>query len=348
LPNEENSKDLFLSCLALYEYDRRGLMDASHSSWVGQVREILKKLMTQKAKALCDRNLGFECAEDFPGYLYYTFDNVKVFFPWLIVDDLPSKEILNYLIKVAIQIKACSLSFTCLSGSALYFNSLRSISDIDFLEYEFNPELDPRNIKSPNEFAVLKQKDSYVEYITETPFYGTVEVTNLIVSIDSSQLGLGASKNSSPYQEAPLTHTPRELYDPIAIGKYIQFLAEKTISYLHNHPAKAAKRLLPLSRIIEDRKIAGSILNAFDSKAVQDALRVKQKIDLIRKIKSRTEEQITRFVALAQKDILTIREGKSDSISLTDAETELLKSLNAAIKHIALVNYEKLRVFSGA
>ena len=347
LPKEESSKDLFLTCLALYQQERRGLI-SSHSAWVKEVRDILRNLLMLKAKALRDRNLGLECSDEFPGYLYYAYENIKVFFPWLIVDDLPSKEILNYLIKIAIQIKACSLSFTCLSGSALYFNSLRSISDIDFLEYELNPELDPPNFRSPAGFALLKRKDSYSEYVTETPFYGTVEVTNMIVGIDTTKLGLAASLKSSPYQEAPLTHTPRELYDPVALGSYISFLAGKTISYLHNQPAKAAKRLLPLSRIIEDRKIADSILNAFDSKEVQDALRVRQKIELFHKIKNRTEEPLRRFAALALNDISAIRKNKSTATKLADEESELVTSLASAVKHIAIVNYDKLKALSVA
>ena len=122
----------------------------------------------------------------------------------------------------------------------------------------------------------------------------------------------------------------------------------QTISYLHNHPVKAAKRLLPLSRIIEDRKIGDSLLNAFDSKAVQDALRVKQKIELFHKIRSRKEEPLRRFAALAQEDIAMIRNRGSATTLLSDKENGLVNSVAAAVKHISIVNYEKLRVFSRA
>ena len=184
----------------------------SDSAWVKQIRNILKELLTLKAKALQYRKLEFGCSDEFPGYLYYTYENIRVFFPWLIVDDLPTKEILNYLIKIAIQIKACSLSFTCLSGSALYFNSLRSISDIDFLEYEINPEIDPPQFKTPKEFAVLKKSGTYTEYVTTTPFYGAVEVTNKIVGLNTTEVGLGGVGQKQPLSgSAADVHTARAI-----------------------------------------------------------------------------------------------------------------------------------------
>lgn len=341
----DDATEIFRHCVVLYEAHRRGLISAD-SAPVDSLRSDLKEVVAVKARARAAANNLLEVASEFPGYLIYNHSNVRIFFPWLIVDDLPPKEILDYLIRLATKIKACSMSFTCLSGSTLYFNSLRSISDIDFLEYEVNPELDPPRDRASVDLAVVKRRPNYIEYVTETPFYGAVEVTNKLVEIDTKKTGLAAAPESSAFQEAPLVGTPRELYDPIALGEYIRYLARDTLTFFDKRPAKIAKRLLPLSRIIEDRKISESILNAFDNSSVQGALRVKQKLDLISKLRTRKEEPLERIKGIAQQDIEIIRNTKGTPLVLSEQEDIMVTSLTQAIKHVVLVNYEKLEALS--
>lgn len=73
---------------------------------------------------------------------------------------------------------------------------------------------------------------------------------------------------------------------------------------------------------------------------------MKQKIELYHKVKNRKEEPLRQFAALAQRDISGIRKSKSAAATLADEESKLVTSLGAAIKHIAIVNYDKLKAFS--
>ena|SRR5690242_6060122 len=123
MSRDELSRDLSLNCLTIFQLSQRGLMNPN-SAWVEKVRMFLRELLIFKSEAICERVAGFQCSEAHPGYLYYTYNNVRVYFPWLIMDDIPEQDILNYLIATGVKIKASSISFTCLSGSALYFNSL--------------------------------------------------------------------------------------------------------------------------------------------------------------------------------------------------------------------------------
>jgi hypothetical protein len=247
--------------------------------------------------------------------------------------------VLDYLIKLAIKIKACSISFMCLSGSALFFKSLKSISDLDFLEYEANAELDPQVINESTELALLAQAKNYLQYIVATPFYGPVEATNKIVRLDTSKSGYGASERSHPYQEVPIMAMPRELDDPISLGGYIRFLVDANLSRrAMQRPAKAAKRLLPLSRILEDRELAHAILGAFDGQELQKALRVKQKVDLLAKIGARAEDHWGKFTALVHQDICDHRADGSQVDELTENESKHLTDLAESMRTI-LKNY---------
>ena len=335
------SGGLFQTCVYFYKLRERGLLDESYSPWLDQISATLKKILTTKARALAAQNPTLRHSPDHPGYVYLTADNIRVYIPWLIVEDLPSPDILSYLIGIASQIKSCTLSSICLSGSTLYFGSLRSISDIDFLEYDQGSTGSPAAIKRPDGFGVIVEVGDYVEYVVDTPFFGVVAASNKIASINNSTDGPSTSSDSSPFQEAPVNPGFRILYDPMALGEYIQYLSSQSISWMHNSPTKAAKRLLPLARLIGDRKLAYSIISAFDSAPVQQALHAKQKIDLIRRLR-KSQDSLEDFSELALKQLGLIRSEQPPSPDLSDDERNLLESLDEGLRHIGTVNLGKI------
>lgn len=325
---------LMLNCLGLHLLDQRGLIGDKNDLWIEELRAQLKEYMTIKALSLQTGDLV--ASEENPGYLRYSYQQIPVFIPWLIIQDLPEKPVLDELIELCSKVKVGKFSTICLSGSALYFGALKCVSDIDILEYEVDSEFDENVIDTPPGFWRLKHKDNYLEYLTKSGFYGTVELTNKIVPIDYTKTGEEASSKSFTYQEGPLVHTPRELHDPFFLGKYIKFLASQTLSYMRNYPEKSAKRLLPLARVLSQEKIANAISVAFDGEVVQDALKVRQKITALRKVKrlSPLDPELQEFILAEIQDI----RGATLDTHLTEEEKENIESLASSIGHLCLIN----------
>jgi hypothetical protein len=332
------------TCIDWYIRDKYGHIDEEDMEYLSDLNRQLKNIMLAKAKTISEKNEGYEISEKYPGYLKYTIDNYPIYIPWFILDDFPRQEIITFLVRSAIKIKACKSSAICISGSTLYFNSLQSISDIDYLEYQNNQEDDPPIINSYNDFEIIfHDKESYVEYIVETPFYGIAAVSNKIVQVDNRANDSRAAPESHPAQEVPITTTPRVLHDPVSLGRYLFFLVEKTFDFAQNLPCKAAKRLLPLSRIIEDNKIAEFLIECFSSRDVLDMFYVKQKVALIKKLNRYNHPNVAKYKKIAISEIKEHRNPPAGEIKLTEEEKQSLNEIYGAIRLIIKKNRSKLR-----
>lgn len=337
----DDSNTLFRMCLASFWMREKGLLSEGPDKTIEELRRLLKEHMTQKANGLSSRRLDMEVSEEFPGYLKYKIGSIPIYFPWIIIEDLPEPEVIAELASFCERLIVGHFSTICLSGSALYFGALRSVSDIDLLEYHPNADDEKIDKIAPDGFWRFRKRKNYFEFLTFSDFYGSVEITNKIVKIDYFTKGDMASIKSSPYQEAPLVHTPRELHDPFAMGRYINFLATQSLSYMHTFPEKAAKRLLPMSRILERLSIADSIIYAFESVEVQRALKVRQKTSVLKtaaKIAEKSEELMVRV----KSEIDDCRDGQSGEYRPSEVELACISSLSGAISHICLTNKKYL------
>ena len=233
------STGLLINCALLYKLDQRGLVTDEMKPWIQELGTMLRKLFEDKAKSLSKAREGLTFEPDFPGYLSFTAHDFRVYFPFFILDDLPSDEVVSELIRIAVKIKSCKHSTMCLSGSALYFGTLKSLGDLDYLEYQNSPKLDPPSIQGSDDIRLLENiEDRFAIYLTKTAFYGYIEVTNKIAVIDYGSPGYPTSAESSPFQEAPLLSTPRPLGDPITLGAYLYRLAKDIRQSTLGNPEK--------------------------------------------------------------------------------------------------------------
>ena len=296
-----------------------------------QIKEELATVLSAMAEMVCDRSSGFECSKKAPGYLVRVGRNTPLFIPWFIADDLPPPDVMDWLEDCAIAIRTSGANTIGISGSTLFFGSLNCLSDLDFLEYQEDRDRYPPTIQNPEGFILLKSRDDYLEYVTTTPFFGTLEVTNMIVPLEYAKDGYGKSDGSHPYQEAPLKSNPRELEDPESLAKYLHHLASQAISYSHNNPTKSAKRLLPLARIVGDTKLSDWIIDAFEGEELEAALKVKQKVALLKKLNSKGSFQET--AETVKIEIGALRDESHSFTKLSSAESNRIKNLEGAINN---------------
>lgn len=333
---ENDVASLMMSCVVLHSGAEAGLITDRKSTIVAAVESELKAYLTDQAEGLSSSS--FKPLTGQPGYLQYDNSEMPVLFPWIIVDSLPPKGVLDELIDICMQIKIGKYSTVCLSGSSLYFGSIQSISDIDILEYKNS--IDEQPIPHPEGFLVLKQNKDYVEYIAKSGFWGMVEISNTIVPYNYQKSGDEASPSSFAYQESPMIYTPRELFDPFALGRYLAFLARSSLLYLSKTPEKSAKRLLPLSRLIMKPHIGTTIEQAFAKAEVQSALRVREKLRLWEKLDEHDAKQEPIRQDLA-REVSSIR-GKETDMKLSKAEQQSLDDLAVAMRTLCRLNMDLL------
>lgn len=98
-----------------------------------------------------------------------------------------------------------------------------------------------------------------IDFVSNTSGFGVLEVTNKLIAMDYAYRETGEAKESFSFQEAPVIEeswTPRNLSDPLEVGRYINWLMGAVTENLEKsrdnprYSVKALRRAFPLSRIL--------------------------------------------------------------------------------------------------
>ena len=114
-----------------------------------------------------------------------------------------------------------------------------------------------------------KARAGKCDFIAQSQFQGTIEVTNVVLLIDAGQPDRGSGERSFPFQEAPITSgggwVPRNLDEPLVLGRYINWLNEEAGELLvEGKLGKAAKRIYALANALFRDDIANQMLSLIE------------------------------------------------------------------------------------
>lgn len=107
------------------------------------------------------------------------------------------------------------------------------------------------------------------DFIAQSRFQGTVEVTNMVLFVDAEQPGEVSGDRSFPFQEAPIIPSggwvPRRLEEPLVLGRYINWLHQEAEKLIRNgKSAKAAKRIYALSNTLFRADLSDRVLDLWE------------------------------------------------------------------------------------
>ncbi len=272
-----------IGCIRLHRATLSGVRwsDALRRS-VETLRALLGRIWGAFAQIYAARTTGWEADSANPGYLIRRARHAKVRVPYHLAPDFPADRTLDDLTDLALAIRTIGQGAICLSGSSTFWEALRIVADVDFCEYvpfAVVKAKDPllRRLRALSKTisarafctgakvydinglplsldtvhdpaAVFRAKLDFIAPLT----HDVVEATNLVLPITKGEPADPALKLSYALQEAPIssgTWVPRELLDPLAIGRYADWLQSEVRGKWDSDLIKAAKRGLSLARI---------------------------------------------------------------------------------------------------
>lgn len=278
------------------------LPDSFNSDTLLDIRQALENIAYSLCEIIEARFRPGTCRADERGYIILTEtqSQTEVRIPFHFADFFPTGDVLRSLLEVARHAKTSDIGTICISGSATYFEALnRLISDLDFCEYspengnKLRENLEAKNRQSHDDLIslglltkCLPGKTS-AEYTAHQPiavdehfdyaqirFLGrfalsndevdVLEITNLVLPINPGNPDPEMLSKTFCMQEVPIGEwIPQRLLEPIDIKRYANFLFGEAQNYLkRSNYVKAAKRALPLSRILFLDEEGNTIIDA--------------------------------------------------------------------------------------
>jgi hypothetical protein len=221
-----------------------------------------------------------------PGYVIK--DEVLV--PFFLLQDLPGTAELAELSTLGLSLRLTKDGVICLSGSTALLGTLKFVGDIDYCEYaapgtfstsdivasasahaartalplcERVKVMNPKWTRSCSDWdsaarVELQQRidedgahQLKLDFITGTATVGTAEATNMALLLAAGKED-EIVRASFAAQEVPIhvSMLPRQLCEPLQLGRYINFLLREVQHYAEENPVKALKRALSLERIL--------------------------------------------------------------------------------------------------
>ena len=250
-----------------------------------------------------------------PGYLYGDLAGTRLHVPFNLALGLPRHDELQELLALAQRFSGSSSSTVCLSGSAMLSVQGAEPGDLDFCEYlgwhpsELAGVLASATRSSDNcqwmdlmvwrgrsgrreisrictdeelrvFFQAAKLSDGAMcRAVAQTESWGVIEATKLVLPRHVQRFSY--SPQEVPAVE-PAGWVPRSLLEASGLVDYASFLFSQVEKLLSSNPAKAARRILALARVMLWREIAD------DASAFLRGLRIKtyvpSRLDLLERL----------------------------------------------------------------
>jgi hypothetical protein len=222
------------------------------------------------------------------GYMVVGVDGTSLRVPYHLYEVMPDGELLAELVSFARRIRSQETSTMSISGSTAMYEGFGAISDVDLCEYVdrgdsrrslhaavehaegidslslifFCARVEQQERRKPwdvppsqdPEFQSLLEgaRKAKLNFLANLQSEGLVVMTNLVFAAESANDPvLGATHYA---QEIALTSSgswlPRDLSDPLDIGRYVLFLVNDIEVNLRKSLNKAAKRAYALARLL--------------------------------------------------------------------------------------------------
>jgi hypothetical protein len=300
--------------------------------------------------------VGWSTSANEPGYLMRRFDSLELRVPFHLFDDIPAQAVIDELLRLARVIRSDQSAVICLSGSSAIAGALGDPADIDFCEYLSSDTVRPSALgkaiaaaTSLRESSVgciqvsywrdgdgrvemcppwseeaLKQatdvtaRHGKCDFVADIQAEGVIEVTKLILVLGGTDDAL--RRLSHPAQELPIREAhgwfPRELHDPVELGRYATFLVEQIEDYRRDNPTKAAKRFFSLCRLLNLRAEAAAILELLREGEWVLRGALAGRLVLRRRIRNMAAPLSSRLSARLDETILSLcRKSSSDALA---------------------------------
>jgi hypothetical protein len=149
------------------------------------------------------------------------------------------------------------------------------------------------------------------EFIAWTRFEGVLEMTNVVLFIQSGRPEDDAGRRSFPPQEAPFTGkgawVPRRLEEPRSLGRYVNWLQREVLRLLAPGSldvAKATKRALALTRVLSLENLGERLLTVLEDRDLMLGSAICARLALRSKLRNKSADPpLLRFEAPLLKTI---------------------------------------------
>lgn len=152
--------------------------------------------------------------------------------------------------------------------------------------------------------AAMGTRAGKCDFVGRTEAEGVLEITNLVLLLESDAEE-GSGRLSFPPQEAPITGeggwVPRQLADPLTLGRYIQWLRRDVSAQLSAEKreaglAKAAKRALSLTRVLFLDELGDRLLDLMHEQDLIHSSALRARLELRKKLhRMRTDPAVAAF-----------------------------------------------------
>jgi hypothetical protein len=234
-----------------------------------------------------------------PGYLVRDVSGLEVYAPWNLIADFPEGDSLSEFVELARRVR-CDSSAICLSGSAAVQSAVRVVGDIDYCEYidlsgpEMSEALSRATLVDAGDLLCLETKvigtdatkrlvrpwsaterAQFLEgldpatvgkcdFVALTAAHGAVELTKVVLRVDSANRNSEPWNKSFAFQEAMIAQgvgwAPRTRTAPEEVGIYVRWLMSQVNHYSSREAVKAGKRALALSRLAFLSDVANDVI----------------------------------------------------------------------------------------